>query len=84
MSTLKSAFKAFTFNKFSDVSLLISILIIYYILGDISIGNFNYNISYYNNFYVNILNYDIPLIEIISFFLISCAFVKSAQFGFHI
>jgi len=84
MSTLKSAFKAFTFNKFSDVSLLISILIIYYVLGDISIGNFNYNISYYNNFYINILNYDIPLIEITSFFLIGCAFVKSAQFGFHI
>ena len=84
MSTLKSAFKAFTFNKFSDVSLLISILIIYYISGDISIINFNYQISNYNNFYINIMNYEIPVIEIISFFLISCAFVKSAQFGFHI
>lgn len=84
MSTLKSAFKAFTFNKFSDVSLLISILLIYYIVGDINIINFNYQISNYNNFYINILNYEIPFIEIISFFLISCAFVKSAQFGFHI
>lgn len=84
MSTLKSAFKAFTFNKFSDVSLLISILLIYYIAGDISIINFNYQISNYNNFYINIMNYEIPFIEIISFFLIGCAFVKSAQFGFHI
>jgi len=84
MSTLKSAFKAFTFNKFSDVSLLISILIIYYISGDIGIINFNYQVSIYNNFYINILNYEISIIEIISFFLIGCAFVKSAQFGFHI
>ena len=84
ISTLKSAFKAFTFNKFSDVSLLISIILIYYILGDVSINNFNYNISYYNNFYINILNYDLSFIEIISFFFIICAFVKSAQFGFHI
>ena len=84
MSTLKSAFKAFTFNKFSDVSLLMGILIIYYISGDVSIINFNYQIANYNNFYINILNYEIPIIEIISFFLIGCAFVKSAQFGFHI
>ena len=84
MSTLKSAFKAFTFNKFSDVNLLISILLIYYISGDISIVNFNYQISNYNNFYINIMNYEIPFIEIITFFLIGCAFVKSAQFGFHI
>jgi len=84
MSTLKSAFKAFTFNKFSDVSLLIGILMMYYISGDTSISNFNYQISNYNNFYINILNYEFPLIEIISFFLIGCAFVKSAQFGFHI
>jgi NADH:ubiquinone oxidoreductase subunit 5 (subunit L)/multisubunit Na+/H+ antiporter MnhA subunit len=84
MSTLKSAFKAFTFNKFSDVSLLISILLIYYISGDINIVNFNYQISNYNNFYINMMGYEIPVIEIISFFLIGCAFVKSAQFGFHI
>ena len=84
ISTLKSAFKAFTFNKFSDVSLLIGILIIFFILNDINITNFNNQISNYNNFYINILNYDIPFIEIISFFLIGCAFVKSAQFGFHI
>jgi NADH-quinone oxidoreductase subunit L len=84
MSTLKSAFKAFTFNKFSDVSLLLGILLIYYISGDISINNFNNQISNYNNFYINIINYEISVIEIISFFLISCAFVKSAQFGFHI
>ena len=84
ISTLKSAFKAFTFNKFSDVSLLLSILFIYFIVNDINIINFNFQISNYNNFYINIFDLEISIIEIISFFLISCAFVKSAQFGFHI
>jgi len=84
VSTLKSAFKAFTFNKFSDVSLLIGILIIFFLLNDVNITTFNYQISNFNNYYIVFLNLEIPLIEIISFFLISCAFVKSAQFGFHI
>jgi len=46
--------------------------------------SFNSQISFYNNYYVNILDFNLPVIELISFFLISCAFVKSAQFGFHI
>jgi len=31
ISTLKSAFKAFTFNKFSDVSLLIAIILVFFL-----------------------------------------------------
>lgn len=84
ISTLKAAFKAFVFNKFSDVSLLIAIFIIFFCINDINIVSFNSQISYYNNFYLNISNNEIPLIEIISFFLITCSFIKSAQFGFHI
>ena len=84
ISTLKAAFKAFVFNKFSDVSLLLAIFLIYFCINDINIVSFNSQINYYNNFYINVINFNIPIIEIISFFLISCAFVKSAQFGFHI
>ncbi len=84
ISTLKAAFKAFVFNKFSDVSLLLAIFIIFFCISDINIVSFNSQISFYNNYYINILDYNIPLIELISFFLIFCAFVKSAQFGFHI
>lgn len=84
MSTLKAAFKAFVFNKFSDVSLLISIFIIYLSVNETNINTFNHVISIYNNYYFNIINYQISLIEIISFFFIICAFIKSAQFGFHI
>lgn len=84
ISTLKAAFKAFVFNKFSDVSLLLGIFLIFFCINDINIVSFNSQISYYNNYYINIIDINIPVIELISFFLISCAFVKSAQFGFHI
>lgn len=84
ISTLKSAFKAYTFNKFSDVSILISVVIVILLLNDVNIITFNNQISLYKNYYINILSIDVSVIEIISFFFISAAFVKSAQFGAHI
>lgn len=84
ISTLKSAFKAYTFNKFSDVSILISVILIILLINDVSIITFNNQIGFYKNYYLTILNFDISIIEIISFFFISAAFVKSAQFGTHI
>lgn len=84
VSTLKSAFKAFVFNKFSDASLLISILLVFFLLNEINIQSFISQISIYNNYYIIISNIEIPIIEVISFFFIICAFIKSAQFGFHI
>jgi len=84
VSTLKSAFKAFVFNKFSDASLLLSILLIFFLLNDVNIQSFISQISIYNNYYIIIMGYDLPIIELISFFLVICAFIKSAQFGFHI
>lgn len=84
VSTLKSAFKAFVFNKFSDASLLISILLVFFLLNEINIQSFISQISIYNNYYIIVSNIEIPVIEVISFFFIICAFIKSAQFGFHI
>ena len=84
ISTLKSAFKAYTFNKFSDVSILISVIIIILLLNDVSVITFNSQIGFYKNYYLTVLNCDLSVIEIISFFFISAAFVKSAQFGTHI
>ena len=84
ISTLKSAFKAYTFNKFSDVSILISLVLIILLINDVNIITFNSQISFYKNYYITILNIDVSIVEIISFFFISAAFVKSAQFGTHI
>lgn len=84
VSTLKSAFKAFVFNKFSDASLLIAVLLVFFLLNEVSIQSFISQISIYNNYYIIISNFELPVIEVISFFFIICAFIKSAQFGFHI
>jgi NADH:ubiquinone oxidoreductase subunit 5 (subunit L)/multisubunit Na+/H+ antiporter MnhA subunit len=84
ISTLKSAFKAYAFNKFSDVCILIAVLLSLVVVTDVSIPVFINQISLYNDYYINILNYDVSVIEAISFFFIAAAFVKSAQFGAHI
>lgn len=84
ISTLKSAFKAFVFNKFSDASLLFAILIIFFCFGDINLLTISNQVSYYNSYYIIFLHNQISIIEIISFFLTTSAFIKSAQFGFHI
>ena len=83
MSTVKSAFKAFVFNKISDVSLLSVILLIYFCFNETNILIFNNQVSYYNTFFLNIIDFNLPFLEVISFFFILCAFIKSAQFGFH-
>lgn len=83
ISTLKSAFKAFIFNKVSDVALLSSILLVYFCFNETNILIFNNQVSYYNSYYLNIIDYNIPFLELTAFFFIMCAFIKSAQFGFH-
>jgi NADH:ubiquinone oxidoreductase subunit 5 (subunit L)/multisubunit Na+/H+ antiporter MnhA subunit len=84
ISTLKSAFKAFVFNKFSDVALLIAIILVFFCINDSNIIVFNNKISVFNNFYLNMFDYQISMLEMVSFFFSICAFIKSAQFGFHI
>jgi NADH:ubiquinone oxidoreductase subunit 5 (subunit L)/multisubunit Na+/H+ antiporter MnhA subunit len=84
ISTLKSAFKAYTFNKFSDVCILIGVILCFLTVNDVNIAVFNNQISLYIDYYITIFNTDISIIELISFFFISSAFVKSAQFGGHI
>lgn len=84
ISTLKSAFKAYVFNKFSDVSILIAVLLCFLITNDINIMSFNNQISLFNNYYLSFFNVDVSVVELISFFFISAAFIKSAQFGAHI
>jgi NADH:ubiquinone oxidoreductase subunit 5 (subunit L)/multisubunit Na+/H+ antiporter MnhA subunit len=38
----------------------------------------------YSNYTIQILNFHLNVIELTSIFLLSCAFIKSAQFGPHI
>lgn len=84
ISTLKSAFKAYVFNKFSDVCILIALILSFLVTNDINIMVFNNQISLYNDYYISIFDTDVSVIELISIFFITSAFIKSAQFGAHI
>ncbi len=83
ITTLKSAYKAFVFNKLSDGCLIIATLLTY--LWGLE-GFFNSSLleTLTHSKNIIILNFEINFNEIFLFFLIICAFCKSAQFGFHI
>ena len=84
VSTLKAGFKAYAFNKFSDVFLFFFILIIYNLLNDLDILTINTTIHLYTHFFINFFFFKLFLIEFLSIFLVLCAFIKSAQLGPHI
>ena len=84
VGTLKAAFKAFSFNKVSDFFILMLIIIIYNFLYDFDIQSINNQIHLYYNFKINILQFNINLIELITFVILAAAFIKSAQLGAHI
>ena len=84
VGTLKAAFKAFSFNKISDFFMLMFIIIIYNFLYDFDIQSINNQIHLYYNYKINLLNININLIELISFIILSAAFIKSAQLGPHV
>lgn len=84
VATLKAGFKAFVFNKFSDFFLFFAIILIYNLMYDLDIMTFNTNIHLYSNYFLNFFFFKINFIELISCFLLMCAFIKSAQIGPHI
>lgn len=84
ISTLKAAFKAFLFNKLSDLGILCFIIFSLLVMGDIQIPSLNNNFINFINYKINCLGLNISYLELLSFFLMLSAFVKSAQFGFHI
>ncbi len=83
VGTLKAAFKAYTFNKISDVSIFFAMLLIYYSFTELNFIRLNYIIFLYNDYTIYAL-FNIRVIELVSFFLLLAAFIKSAQFGFHV
>lgn len=82
ITTLKSAFKAFTFNKISDCFLIMAFLLSFY-SGSTFFFNFYNNINIYLYKYIYFLFSYISYIDILLFCLIISSFCKSAQFGFH-
>lgn len=68
----------------SDLTLFIGLLYSFLIIEDSNLEVFNFQISEYWDYYVTIICIDIDVVEFLSFLFIISAFVKSAQFGFHI
>ncbi len=84
ISTLKSAFKAFLFNKISDLGVLIFILLNLLVIGESNIITLNSIFMDFIDYKVCVLQNHLSLLEFMSFFLMLSAFIKSAQFGFHV
>jgi len=83
VGTLKSAFKAYSFNKYSDFLIFVSIILISICFNDFNIANILTNVDKYTSLYLsNIFSFHIY--DIICFFFLIAAFIKSAQIGFHI
>ena len=82
-TTLKSAFKAFTFNKVSDFYLfmfLVASYTTYYTFDIQTINTLTYNYEIYNIFMFGL---QINFLEFLAIMLIGAAFIKSAQLGGH-
>jgi NADH:ubiquinone oxidoreductase subunit 5 (subunit L)/multisubunit Na+/H+ antiporter MnhA subunit len=84
IATLKAAFKAFLFNKISDLGILVFIILNLVMLGESNILVLNSIFSNFIDYNVNVLGIHISYVEFLAFFLMVSAFIKSAQFGFHI
>lgn len=84
IGTLKSAFKAMTFNKVSDVSMLIYLISTYLVTQEHNIQVILLQVVRYQNLTIHFWNYEVSYIEFICFFMLIAAFVKSAQIGTHI
>lgn len=82
-ATLKSAFKAFTFNKVSDFFMfmfLVSTFSVYYTFDILSI---NQQVYKYEFLVVYLFGTPVNFLEFVALMIIGAAFIKSAQFGGH-
>lgn len=84
MGTVKASFKAFTFNKISDCCILLGLTLIYVMFGDLNIVNFNESISLHTQTEFRTVLNKYPAINSLTYCFMIAAFIKSAQFGFHI
>lgn len=84
VGTLKAAFKAYVFNKISDVFFFFFILVMFLVLYDVDVSVINSQLPKLAAFKICFFSYELNLIEFSSFLLSSCAFIKSAQLGAHL
>ena len=82
-SANKAAIKAFIVNRVGDFGFALGIVGIFYIFGSLSFDLIFSQASFYNGLKINLLFFDISLINLICLFLFVGAMGKSAQLGLH-
>lgn len=83
-ATLKSAFKAFTFNKISDFYMFMFLVSSYSVYYTFDILSLNTQVYKYESLLIYIFGTPINFLEFLAIMLIGAAFIKSAQFGGHV
>lgn len=81
--TIKSAFKAMSFNRISDVCLLTSICIYFVLTNSVTIDIYNFLIILSNSQGFNIGFMSVELSLVFVLFISIASFIKSAQLIFH-
>lgn len=84
IGTLKSAFKAFSFNKVSDFWLFMFVVGCFSLFYDFDVNVIIQQTHLYSNSSIMLFGFEINYIEFLCFTILGAAFVKSAQFGVHI
>lgn len=67
MSTVKAAFKAFVFNKISDCFMLLSLIIVYILLGDFNVLTINHSMGLHVQTNINSLQSSFSSVELLTF-----------------
>lgn len=83
VATLKSAFKAFSFNKVSDFFMFMFLVSTYSTFYTFDILSLNQQIYKYEYSSMYLFGTPVNLIEFISMMVLGAAFIKSAQIGGH-
>lgn len=83
-ATLKSAFKAFSFNRVSDFFMFMFLVSTYFTFYTFDILSINQQVYKYEYSSMYIFGTPINLIEFIALMIIGAAFIKSAQLGGHV
>ena len=84
IATMKSAFKAYTFNKVSDFFLFIFLILSFSTYYTFDITQINKCAYLYNQHVFYLFGNQISSAEVLGALLVGAAFIKSAQFGGHV
>ena len=82
-ATLKSAFKAFSFNKFSDFFMFMFLISTYCLFYTFDIYSLNNQVRGYESTSTYLFETSVNYLEFISLMVIGAAFIKSAQLCGH-